>query len=288
MKNEWAFSDAVGLWSSEIRRIAVKQGILLTAFGSGSVQGEASFRRFDALVRARFPGIPVRWAFTSMLMRERLASARKKSDSVSKALSRMAFERFTHVAVQPLQLIAGFEYGDIQTIVQQMQEEGLFAALNMGEPLLTERDGGDAARVADALLAGLPQERCSDEAVLFMGHGSRHVSERQYEILSHIIQERDPLVFMGTLNGAVRLDAILPLLAGVQRVWLLPLLAVVGRHTLEDMAGASENSWYSRLTACGIHCTPVLRGMTEYEGLLDIWGDHLACAMRDWSHTQTP
>lgn len=270
-----------GSRSEELRGIAVKQGILLTAFGSGSVQGETSFRRFDALVRERFPGIPVRWAFTSMLMRERLASARKKSDSVSKALTRMAFERFTHVAVQPLQLIAGFEYGDIRSVVRQMQEEGLFAALSVGKPLLDE-NSADAVRVAEALLAGLPEERCPDEAVLFMGHGSRHASERQYEILSRIIHERDSLVFMGTLNGTVRLESLLPRLLGARRVWLLPLLAVVGRHTLEDMAGAAETSWYSRLTACGVPCTPVLKGMTEYAGLLDIWGDHLAFAMRDW------
>ena len=33
-----------------------------------------------------------------------------------------------------------------------------------------------------------------------------------------------------------------------------PCLAVVGRHTLEDMAGDSEHSWRSRLEAEGIAC----------------------------------
>ena len=259
----------------------MKRGILLAAFGSGSRQGEASFRRFDALVRERCPGIPVRWAFTSMLMRERLASARKKSDSVGKALSRMAFEKFTHVAVQPLHLIAGVEYGDILSTAGQMRAGGRFAALTIGRPLLTEQPE-DVRRVAEALLAGLPGERRPDAAVLFMGHGSRHPSEERYEALSCFLRERDPRVFMGTLNGAVRLENILPQLSGVERVWLLPLLAVVGRHTLEDMAGTSETSWRSRLLAEGIPCVPILRGMTEYEGLLDVWADHLTAAMSGW------
>lgn len=54
-----------------------KQGILLAAFGSGSRQGESTLRLFDARVRERFPGVPVRWAFTSVLMRERLATVKK-------------------------------------------------------------------------------------------------------------------------------------------------------------------------------------------------------------------
>ena len=62
----------------------------------------------------------------------------------------------------------------------------------------------------------------------------------------------------------------------------MPLLAVVGRHTLEDMAGASEKSWRSRLEAEGIACVPVLRGMMEYQGFMDIWVDNLAKAMRAW------
>ena len=87
--------------------ITMKRGILLAAFGSGSSQGESTLRRFDAQVRKAFPDVSVRWAFTSMLMRERLASERKKSDSVHKALKKMAFEKFTHVAVQPVHVIPG-------------------------------------------------------------------------------------------------------------------------------------------------------------------------------------
>jgi len=63
---------------------------------------------------------------------------------------------------------------------------------------------------------------------------------------------------------------------------MFPLLAVVGRHTLEDMAGAAETSWRSRILAEGIACTPVLRGMMEYQGFMDIWADHLGKAMREW------
>ena len=234
----------------------MKRGILLAAFGSGSSQGESTLRRFDAQVRKAFPDVSVRWAFTSMLMRERLASERKKSDSVHKALKKMAFEKFTHVAVQPVHVIPGLEYGDIVSDADELRADGTFASLVVGAPLL------------------------------FMGHGSRHAAESRYEALAAAVRERDPLVLMGTLNGTIRLEHIVEHLRAsgrpFDRVWLLPLLAVVGRHTLEDMAGDSEHSWRSRLEAEGIACVPVLRGMMEYQGFMDIWVDNLAQAMKGW------
>ena len=263
----------------------MKRGILLASFGSGSFQGESTLRRFDAQVRRTFPDVSVRWAFTSMLMRERLACARKKSDSVHKALKKMAFERFTHVAVQPVHVIPGLEYGDILADAEALRADGTFASLVVGEPLLTDAQDS-VERAAEALLAELPSGRLPGEAVLFMGHGSRHAAESRYEALAAAVRKRDPLVLMGTLNGVVRLEHLVAFLRAwgrpPDRVWLLPLLAVVGRHTLEDMAGDSASSWRSRLEAEGIACVPVLRGMMEYQGFMDIWVDNLAKAMRTW------
>ena len=266
--------------------ITMKRGILLAAFGSGSFQGESTLRRFDRQVRETFPDVSVRWAFTSMLMRERLASARKKSDSVHKALKKMAFEKFTHVAVQLVHVIPGLEYGDILADADELRGDGTFASLVVGAPLLNEEQAS-VERAARALLGELPPDREPGEPVLFMGHGSRHAAENRYEALAVAVRKLDPLVFMGTLNGTIRLEHILAHLRALgrppDRVWLLPLLAVVGRHTLEDMAGSSEASWRSRLEAEGIACVPVLRGMMEYQGFMDIWVDNLAKAMRVWA-----
>ena len=261
----------------------IKKGILLASFGSGSFQGEATLRRFDAQVRQAFPGVSVRWAFTSMLMRERLATARKKSDSVRKALDKMVFERFTHIAVQPVHVIPGLEYGDILIDVKNCPCGD--TSIVVGEPLLTDSTAS-VERAAHALIGELPSERQPGEPVLFMGHGSRHVAERCYEALASAVQRLDPMVFMGTLNGSIRLEHIMARLKAeappVEHVWLLPLLAVVGRHTLEDMAGTSESSWRSRLEAEGIVSTPVLRGMMEYQGFMDIWVERLTEAMSPW------
>ena len=48
----------------------MKHAILLVAFGASSPQGQNALKGFDALVRQRYPGVTVRWAYTSVLLRE--------------------------------------------------------------------------------------------------------------------------------------------------------------------------------------------------------------------------
>ncbi|MEG6502673.1 sirohydrochlorin cobaltochelatase, partial [Desulfovibrio sp. 1214_IL3152] len=114
------------------------------AFGASSPQGQNALKGFDALVRQRYPGVPVRWAYTSLLLRERLARARQKSDSVRKALRRLSLERFTHVAVQPLQTISGREHGEVCAAVDEVAaQSGL--RCDVGAPMLASADDLKAA-----------------------------------------------------------------------------------------------------------------------------------------------
>lgn len=103
----------------------MKTAILLVAYGTSSPQGRGSLRQFDAWVRERFPGICVRWALSSELLRTRLTRARQKNDSVLKALRRLCLENFTHVAVQPLQIIPGSEHTDVRA---DADEAGVWTA----------------------------------------------------------------------------------------------------------------------------------------------------------------
>ncbi len=266
----------------------MKTGILLAAFGTATPQGEATLRRFAQRVRDRYPDVPVRWAFTSPAMRERLAGARKKSDSVGKALRKMAFERYESIAVQPLHVVPGIEYTDV--LDECAAEASQFSALAAGAPLLA--GGEDMDALARALLAGLPPSRAAGDAVLFAGHGSRHDSAAYYAALSRAVTGIDPLAFVATMKGEVQLHQALPLLLakGVRHVWLVPLLAVIGRHALEDLAGNRPDSWRTLLEAQGLTCTPVLTGMAEMPCFADVWIDHLDKALRllETSEPQPP
>lgn len=187
----------------------------------------------------------------------------------------MGFERFEQVVIQPLQTIAGSEHAAmLEQIASVMREQPLL--VRVGAPLL--HDKNDASRVAASLVAHLPKERGAEDAVVFMGHGSRHPAGVMYEVLHACVQNLDPFVHVATMDGRITLDTVMPKLCS-ERVWLLPLLATVGMHTLRDMAGSSESSWRSRLVARGYDCRVVLQGTVECAALADIWLEHLNLAV---------
>lgn len=253
----------------------MKTAILLVAYGTSSPQGRGSLRQFDAWVRERFPGICVRWALSSELLRTRLTRARQKNDSVLKALRRLCLENFTHVAVQPLHIIPGSEHTDVRADADEAGRlDGLHVSI--GTPLLACDE--DIRAAAQAVLAHLPEDRRADEDVVLMGHGSRKQAVTAYAALAGAVQALDARVHMGTMSGALELEALLPRLTS-RRVWLMPLLSVVGRHTLEDMAGDAPDSWRSRIEAAGHTCAPVVRGTAEYRAFADIWLRHLEDAV---------
>lgn len=254
----------------------MKDAILLIAYGACGLQARNSLSAFADMVRSAYPSCSVRWAFSSGRLRERLARARQKSDSVAKALSRLEHENFCRIAVQPLQTIAGMEYEQVcNEVAVAAARGGLRCAV--GKPLLSSHE--DQVATAEAILAHLPVERKPGEDVVLMGHGARHQAVSSYAVLADLVLARDDHVHVGTMNGAVMLEQILPRLVS-QRVWLLPLLSVIGRHAVGDMAGPQQESWRSRIEAAGHTCCPVLRGIVEYAGFAGIWLRHLDCAVQ--------
>lgn len=253
----------------------MKDAILLIAYGACSMQAQASLNAFAARVRGLYPQCSVRWAISSSRLRERLARARQKSDSVGKALTRLGLENFCRIAVQPLQTIAGREYELVCSEVAGTAGQASLECV-VGRPLLSSPE--DVRAAASALLAHLPDERRQDEDVVVMGHGARHEAVARYAELAQVAGAADPHVHVGTMNGAVMLDDILPRLVSA-RVWLMPLFSVVGNHAQTDMAGPQRESWRGRIEAAGHTCCPVLRGTVEYEGFAGIWLRHLASAV---------
>lgn len=252
-----------------------KIGILLVAFGSSKASAQISFENIDKHVKAAYPEIPVRWAYTSSIIRKKLARQGKFLDSPEMALAKMMDEGFTHVAVQSLHTIAGAEYHDVRRVVGAFQQMGGFKSIILGYPLLATQE--DMARTVAAIFAIIPKERQKDEAVLLMGHGTYHPANAFYAALMFQLQMKDPNVYIGTVEGYPELDTIIPLLKKntIKKVYLMPFMSVAGDHAKNDMAGNDDDSWMSVLTREGFECVPILKGTAEFEQFVDIWVDHL-------------
>lgn len=246
---------------------------MLIAYGSSNPASGSGLASFEARCRARFPGLPIRWAYTSTVMRQRLARQRKKSDSVTKALLRLNFEKYSRVAVQPLHLVAGREYGEVKRSLEEAQLAARICCA-LGAPLLS----ADPDKVAQAIITHLPPERRAGEDVVFMAHGARHAAEAMYSRLADALCAIDARLHVATMSGSPDLCSVLPRLAS-ERAWLMPLLSSAGLHALRDMAGSSPASWRAQIEKTGRICKPVLTGMIECEAIASIWLDHLARAI---------
>ena len=257
-----------------------KKGILLVAFGSSLPEARAAFGHIDKTVRSAFPDIPVRWAYTSRIIRDKLEKQGKQLNSPAQALAEMADAGFTAVAVQSLHTIAGAEYHDLVRVAERFEQmpEGI-EHVRIGLPMV----GGpaDMEKVAQAILATIPEKRAADEAVVLMGHGTHHPANAVYAALMWQLQLADENVFVGTVEGFPKADVIIDQVKenGVEKAWLIPFMSVAGDHGQNDMAGPGKDSWRSVFENAGIECETVMKGTAEYDAFVDIWVGHLKGAL---------
>ena len=252
-----------------------KVGILLVAFGSSQPGAQVSFENIDKNARAAYPDIPIRWAYTSHIIRKKLAKQGKYLDSPEIALAKMQDERFTHVAVQSLHTIGGAEYHDLRRTVGAFKAMGGFQSILLGYPLLATQE--DMQLAVAAILETIPKDRKKGDAVVLMGHGTHHPSNAFYAALMWQLQLKDPNVFVGTVEGYPEADDIREILLQkkIKKAYLMPFMSVAGDHAKNDMAGEEDDSWKSIFTKAGIQCVPILKGTAEYEDFVDIWVSHI-------------
>lgn len=252
-----------------------KVGILLVAFGSSEASAQVSFENIDAKVKSTYPDIPVRWAYTSHIIRKKMAKQGTMLDSPEVALAKMMDENFTHVAVQSLHTIGGAEFHDLRRSIGGFTIMRGFERVILGNPLLATQE--DMERAVEGILANIPAERKKEDAVVLMGHGTHHPSNAFYSALNFQLQLQDPNVLIGNVEGYPEIDTIQMLLKkkGIKKVYLMPFMSVAGDHAKNDMAGDEDDSWKSILTKDGYDVVTILKGTAEFDEFVQIWVDHV-------------
>jgi len=257
-----------------------KKGILLVAFGTTVPEARTALDNIGEKAAQRFPELEIRWAYSSRIVREKLAQKGQNFDSPAMALARMMDDGFTHVAVQSLHTIPGEEFHALQQTAKAFSglPKGMQSVV-LGLPLLAEPD--DVERCAAAIMASLPAERKKGEAVVLMGHGTHHPANIYYSGLQYSLSKLDPLVLVGTVEGTPSLEDVRQTLKSrkITKVYLQPFMAVAGDHAMNDMAGEEEDSWKSVLTGDGLSTVSVMRGTAAIPVFVDIWLDHLQAAL---------
>jgi len=252
----------------------MKKGILLVAFGTTIPKAQVALDNIYEEVEKAFPNTEIRWAYTSAMIREKLAKQGKHFDAPVVALSKMADDGYTHIAVQSLHTIPGEEYDYlVSTVKHSAQIPKGARKLTLGEPLLYAHT--DIEKCVKALEAHFP-ERKKNEAIILMGHGTHHYANAFYPALNFYFNQSMDNVHVGTVEGFPMLDDILPKLKAnkTKKVYLMPFMSVAGDHIVNDMAG-DDDSWKVALEAEGFEVECIIKGTGEMDEVVTIWVDHL-------------
>ena len=254
-----------------------REGILLVAFGPSVPEAEGAFSATEKAFRAAFPGSPVVWAYTSQIIRKKLAREGRPVGGIAAGLAQLAKDGVEVVRVQSLHIMAGEEFAALAraVLLDVAKHPGRFKAVYLGRPLLESR--ADAQTVAKDVLGALTGRREPGDALVLMGHGQGHGrADLVLEGTRQAFQMSDPLVFIATVEGSRSFDELLAELRAhkVRRVWLQPLMLVAGDHARNDLAGEEEDSWASRLRAAGFTVEVNLTGLGEVPGIAERFVEH--------------
>ncbi|WP_279011271.1 sirohydrochlorin cobaltochelatase [Synergistes jonesii] len=237
-----------------------KKGVLIVAFGTSMPDAKKAIDNLVNSAKAAFPGTEVRLAYTSNIIRNKIAKEQKVSiPTPTSALAQMNDEGFTHVYVMPTHIIPGEEYDDISGVVNgfaAIKGKYEFRELELARPYLSSADDCDV--MADILVKRFAKDLASDGTeIVLMGHGTpHHAANAMYSQLQLSLDKKAPGRFtLGTVEAAPMIEDVIARLkhnTAVKSLVISPLMIVAGDHANNDLAGKDDpESWYNQLKDAG-------------------------------------
>ena len=247
---------------------------ILVAVSFGTTYDGTRKKNIEALeehLAKAFPEWEVQRAFTSNMVRARLAKKGVLVDDLPALLEKAKQAKAGKIALLPTHLIYGEEYEKMCAQAEGFRQD--FTRLAIGKPLLASTH--DNLRVAKIFADLYPPEK--EQCVILMGHGTRHYVNPVYAGLDYIFRDlgRDDIL-VGTVEAYPGIEQVLVQVKekGYKKATLAPLMLVAGDHAQNDLAGEDEDSWKSILQAAGIEVDVVLRGLGEYPEILELYEEH--------------
>lgn len=287
-----------------------KQAIVLAAFGTSYPEALKSILNIKSRVEKANPGVPVKLAFTSSIIRdiwqERQGDAawQKANAGVPKdvlyvksplaTMADLSDQGYKNVAVQSLHVFAGEEFADLKSTMTGLRsitaikaKSTPFKKMRLGRPALGMPGDvypytKDIEAAAKALKKDAEEARRMEAALVYMGHGNDFFSTGTYAEFQREMQHMYKVpVFVACVEGFPNYDDMLADLkaSGRKIVLLKPFMIVAGDHASNDMAGTEDDAWKVMLGKEGFTVMPDLRGLGEVDAWADIYVRHLKDAM---------
>jgi len=290
-----------------------KKAIVLAQFGTSYPSALAALTNIQKQVQDAFPGVKVKMAFTSNIIRkiwhERQNDKKFLEENknipeeilyVKAPLATIADlqdEGYATIIVQPTHIFEGEEYLDLKSCVDGLDSittikprHKPFKKVVLGRPLLGKKGEEypyhkDLEAAAKTVKADVELARKNKAALVYMGHGNEYLSTGAYiefqETLRRIYPETP--IYLGTVEGFPSLDYVVSGLVRdrIRKVVLKPFMIVAGDHATNDMAGDEDDSWKTTFKSKGIEVITVIAGLGENPEIGKILIQHIKDCARD-------
>ncbi len=304
--------SALPAWAGKYKRVH-KNAIVVAMFGTTVEPALKSLINIREKMAARFPGTPIRLAFTSNIIRKIWQKRGKDPAYVSShpqmteflhirgplaTLANLQDAGFDTIVVQPTLLAPGEEFLDLKNYIIAL--DGIrtikkkykpFNKVVIGRPAFgafgpIHPYPEDIEKVVQALAADATAAKKAGAVLLYMGHGNEFFPSGGSYLEFEAMMNRaypETRTIVGCVEGfPSRDDAIAKLKkTGVRKVLLKPLMVVAGDHATNDMAGPKADSWLSILKKDGFSVSPVKKGLGENDAFAAIFVNHAADSARD-------
>ncbi|MBW1971667.1 MAG: sirohydrochlorin cobaltochelatase [Deltaproteobacteria bacterium] len=290
-----------------------KKAIVIAAFGTSYPSALKAITNIKKQVEEKFPGINVKVAFTSNIIRNIWHGRQKDKTFLNQykwipkeilyvkgplaTIADLQDEGYRTIIVQPAHIYAGEEYTDLNSyinglnMIKTIKEKYMpFVKLVIGRPALGvpgpihdyHEDLEAAARAVSNDVAYAKKNRA---ALVYMGHGNEYYSTGIYIEFQETMRKmyHGVNIYVGTVEGFPSLDDVLTSLKKdkVKKVVLKPFMVVAGDHAHNDMAGSGDDSWKNTFKRAGIRVIPVIKGLGENYKWNEIYIEHIKDAAKD-------
>ena len=293
--------------------VADKKVVVLAVFGTSHENGLSGILNIQAQVQKDLPGIPVRLAFTSNIIR-RIWQERRQDPgygpkhpevpgeilNVKGPLATIADlqdQGYGYIIVQPTYISSGEEFADLDAYVQGLnsiktvKERNMpFKRILLGRPALgtyglEHEYRKDIEQVAAIVAPDVEAARKEGRALVYFAHGNEHYSTGVYMEFEQAMRKRYPgvRIYVTMVEGFPGNDRLFAELAAdkTKKVLLKVFMTVAGEHAQNDMAGPEPDSLKSLLEARHIDVAVSPAGMGESDGFAAIFAQHIKDAMSD-------
>lgn len=245
-----------------------KASVLMVHFGT--TFDDTRKNTIDAVndeAKKEFPDMEIREAYTSRIIMRRLKERGIVKDNPAEALDKLAKEGYTHIIVQPTNVINGIESKTLEQQLEMYKDK--FKEIRTGSALLsTPEDYKAVAEIIDKEVGKVTD----NEAVVLVGHGTHDNGNAAYPAMDYTAKSMGYKFYVGTIEGFPEFDDVVRGLKkdNIKKVILMPFMFVAGDHANNDIAV----DWKEALEKEGFIVEVKLTSLGMMEDIRKMFIDH--------------